>query len=77
MMLARARSRIPAGLSDRVEIIKGDFMSAPLEAGAYDLIICLGVLAYVDATRDFIAKLASLLRPVGGWLSNGRTITIL
>ncbi len=64
-MLARARSRIPAGLSDHVKIIRGDFMSAPLEGGSYDLIICLGVLAYVDATRDFIEKLASLLRPGG------------
>jgi SAM-dependent methyltransferase len=61
-MLARARSGIPADLSGNVEILKSDFMSAALEPGAYDLIICLGVLAYIESPQAFLGKLASLLR---------------
>lgn len=64
-MLARAKARIPSGLSGGVEIIKGDFMGAGLEAKAYDLIICLGVLAYIDPIQPFLDKLTSLLKPGG------------
>ena len=64
-MLARARSRIPAGQSDRVEIVKGDFMSAQLEEYSFELIICIGVLAYIDSLKPFLEKLASLLKPGG------------
>lgn len=64
-MLARARSHIPAGLSGSVAILKSDFMSADLEPGAYDLVICLGVLAYIESPQAFLGKLASLLRPGG------------
>lgn len=64
-MLARARARVPSGLSAGVEVIKGDFMGANLEAEAYDLIICLGVLAYVDPVQPFLEKLTSLLKPDG------------
>jgi 2-polyprenyl-3-methyl-5-hydroxy-6-metoxy-1,4-benzoquinol methylase len=64
-MLARARARIPSGLSASVEIINGDFMGARLETNAYDLIICLGVLAYIDPVQPFLDKLTSLLKPGG------------
>jgi 2-polyprenyl-3-methyl-5-hydroxy-6-metoxy-1,4-benzoquinol methylase len=64
-MLARAQSRIPPNLSARVEIMKSDFMNARLEVNSYDLIICLGVLAYVNPAQPFLAKVASLLKPGG------------
>jgi predicted TPR repeat methyltransferase len=64
-MLARARSRIPASQSDRVEIVTGDFMSTRLDRYFYDLIICIGVLAYIDPVKPFLEKLASLLKPGG------------
>jgi ubiquinone/menaquinone biosynthesis C-methylase UbiE len=65
-MLLRARSRIPIGQSDRVDIVKGDFMSAQLDVNSYDLIICIGVMAYVDPVEPFLEKLDSLLKPGGG-----------
>jgi ubiquinone/menaquinone biosynthesis C-methylase UbiE len=64
-MLARARARIPAGLSSRVNIVKSDFMSAKLEPNSYDLIICLGVMAYVEEVPRFLEKVATLLTPRG------------
>ena len=64
-MLARARLRIPASQSDRVQIVKGDFMSTRLDGYSYDLIVCIGVLAYIDPVKPFLEKLASLLKPGG------------
>jgi ubiquinone/menaquinone biosynthesis C-methylase UbiE len=64
-MLGIARARIPEALLSRVQTINASFMDAPLEAQSFDLILCVGVLAYVERRRDFIAKIKSLLRPGG------------
>ncbi len=64
-MISIARSNIPAGLADNVELLNQDLMVAPLEAHAYDLIVCLGVLAHVESPSATLAKIASLLRPGG------------
>lgn len=64
-MLALARERISPELKTRVKIINNDFMGADLESASYDLIICLGVLAYVDDLELFLRKLDSLLKPGG------------
>lgn len=64
-MLARARSRIPVCQLDRVEILNGDFMSTRLESNSYNLIVCIGVLAYIDPVKPFLEKLSSLLKPGG------------
>jgi SAM-dependent methyltransferase len=64
-MLSIARSRIPAEFSENVKMVNEDFMLAELGFQAYDLILCLGVLAHVDSPADVIAKMASLLKPRG------------
>jgi ubiquinone/menaquinone biosynthesis C-methylase UbiE len=64
-MLKIARSRVSAELSDNVEVLNEHFMHAQLEPGSYDLIICVGVLAYIDDEEAFVEKLASLVRPGG------------
>ena len=64
-MLARARSRISDCQLDRVTIVNGDFMSTQFESRSYDLIICIGVLAYIDRVTPFLEKLSSLLKPGG------------
>ena len=64
-MLGIAKARIPAELSSRVEIVNDRFMQAKLKTGGYDLIICLGVLAYIDDPQSFAEKLLSLLKPGG------------
>jgi 2-polyprenyl-3-methyl-5-hydroxy-6-metoxy-1,4-benzoquinol methylase len=64
-MLSEARARIPAGLRSSVETLNADFMSAPLEDHAYDLILCLGVLAHVDSPPATLERISHLLKPEG------------
>lgn len=64
-MLLIARSRIPAELSPNVQMVNEDFMSVELPDNAYDLVLCVGVLAHLDDSFKAIAKIASLLRPGG------------
>jgi ubiquinone/menaquinone biosynthesis C-methylase UbiE len=66
-MLALARSRIPEEMAARVQTIQANFMDAPLADHSFDLILCVGVLAYVEVARrrDFIAKIKALLKPGG------------
>ncbi|MGO9209392.1 MAG: class I SAM-dependent methyltransferase [Terriglobales bacterium] len=64
-MLAAARAQIPAELAGNVKILNNDFMGAELEPHGYDLILCVGVLAYVESPATAIARVASLLKPGG------------
>jgi ubiquinone/menaquinone biosynthesis C-methylase UbiE len=64
-MLELVLSRIPNGLSDRIELLNMDFMDARLPEQIFDLIICVGVTAYIADRRSFIRKIASLLKPGG------------
>jgi ubiquinone/menaquinone biosynthesis C-methylase UbiE len=64
-MLNIARSRIPKELLSHVETVHASFMEAQLEPKSYDLILCIGVLAYVEDLQSFCSKLASLLKPGG------------
>jgi 2-polyprenyl-3-methyl-5-hydroxy-6-metoxy-1,4-benzoquinol methylase len=64
-MLARAQARIPQGLGKQVELLNADFLSLALPEHAYDLILCLGVLAHVASPEAVMSKMASLLAPQG------------
>jgi 2-polyprenyl-3-methyl-5-hydroxy-6-metoxy-1,4-benzoquinol methylase len=68
-MLALARSHVPADLVSRVTFVNQDFMEVPFEEQAFDLLICVGVLAHVASPSKVIAKLASILKP-------GRTLIL-
>lgn len=64
-MLNIARSQVPQELLSHVDTVNVGFMQANLEPRTYDLIICLGVLAYVDDVQKFVNKLTILLKPGG------------
>ena len=66
-MLALARSRIPEELTGQVETVNANFMDAQLAPRSFDLILCVGVLAYVENAdlREFIERIKSLLKPGG------------
>jgi ubiquinone/menaquinone biosynthesis C-methylase UbiE len=64
-MLSIARSNVPDDLARNVELVNADLMAAELEPHAYDLIICLGVLAHVDSPAATLQKIAGLLQPGG------------
>jgi ubiquinone/menaquinone biosynthesis C-methylase UbiE len=64
-MLSIARSRVPAGFTDAVETVSGDCLGARLDTKAYDLVICLGVFAYIERPEKLVEKLWSVLKPGG------------
>ena len=64
-MLDIARSRVPAEFASQVRTINGDCTRSELEPGGFDLILCIGVLAYIPDRREFISKIRSFLKPGG------------
>jgi ubiquinone/menaquinone biosynthesis C-methylase UbiE len=64
-MLKIARSRIPNELRGQVEIVNANLMEAQLQPESYDLIICVGLLAYIGDLKSVCSKLRSLLTPKG------------
>jgi 2-polyprenyl-3-methyl-5-hydroxy-6-metoxy-1,4-benzoquinol methylase len=64
-MLNLARSRIAPQFRSHVAWINTDFMAARLEHKRFDLIICVGVLAYVRRRHDFVTRVSRLLKPGG------------
>lgn len=64
-MLSIANSRVPPELRRNVENIDKEFMHAKLERNSYDLVICVGVLAFVQCLEEFVLRMTSLLTPNG------------
>lgn len=64
-MLAIAKSRIPRELTDHVQLQNADFMSADISEESFDLVVCVGVMAYIKDRSAFVQKLWSTLKPGG------------
>ncbi len=64
-MLSRALSQVRPELLPNVATFHQDFLTAALQPGGYDLIICLGVLAHVEDPKPVIERVSRLLRPGG------------
>jgi 2-polyprenyl-3-methyl-5-hydroxy-6-metoxy-1,4-benzoquinol methylase len=64
-MLELVQSRIPSECIGRAAFVNLDFMDACLREESFDLIICVGVMAYIADRRSAIKKIAALLRPGG------------
>jgi 2-polyprenyl-3-methyl-5-hydroxy-6-metoxy-1,4-benzoquinol methylase len=62
-MLAIAKSNIPSESSGKVDLINADLLRADLKPGAFDLILCLGILAHVDSPGNVIKELSHLAKP--------------
>ncbi|MFE7118010.1 class I SAM-dependent methyltransferase [Streptomyces sp. NPDC057654] len=72
-MAAAAREALaaePEGIRERVRIIEGDGRDtgAHFQTGAFDIVLCHGVLMYVNEPDPMLAGLARVLAP-GGLLS--------
>ncbi|MBG0855942.1 methyltransferase domain-containing protein [Streptomyces spinoverrucosus] len=72
-MLAAARSALteePEGIRERVRLIEGDGRDTGVHflPGSFDVVLCHGVLMYVDDPDPLLAGLARMLAP-GGLLS--------
>ena len=64
-MLNLAGSRIPEPSIPNVTVVNSDLMAADLPKAGYDLIICVGVMAYIDDDLAFLEKVVSHLKPGG------------
>ncbi|GAA3306013.1 class I SAM-dependent methyltransferase [Streptomyces cinereospinus] len=72
-MLAAARSALaeePEGIRERVRLVEGDGRDTGVHflPGSFDVVLCHGVLMYVDDPDPLLAGLARMLAP-GGLLS--------
>ncbi|MGW1724716.1 class I SAM-dependent methyltransferase [Streptomyces sp. NPDC002306] len=72
-MVATARESLasePEGIRDRVRILEGDGRDTGVHflPGAFDVVLCHGVLMYVEEPDPLVAGLARMLAP-GGLLS--------
>ncbi len=63
-MLSETARRLPAEYAQRAELIHASLLDAALDA-RFDVIVCLGVLAYIEDTEAAIGRLAALLKPGG------------
>ena len=62
-MLELARKNVLPQRAGDVEMVRGDFMAADLDAESFDLILCIGVLAHVDSPSAVIEKIAKIAKP--------------
>jgi tRNA (cmo5U34)-methyltransferase len=73
-MLARARDRVAAANAGEVRMIQQDFRDAPLDDGAYDMILAAAVLHHLRDDADWhaaFAKLHRILAPGGSvWITD-------
>jgi 2-polyprenyl-3-methyl-5-hydroxy-6-metoxy-1,4-benzoquinol methylase len=63
-MLERAMRQIPPEYQSHVQTIHGDVLGLDGDE-AYDLLLCIGVLAHVESVEATVAKVSRLLRPGG------------
>jgi len=64
-MLRRVAQRMGPGNPPVVHYLNSGFMEAALPSENFDLVLCIGVLAYVRDPAPFLAKVRSVLRPGG------------
>ncbi len=73
-MLARAEERVSAATPHPVRTIQADFRTAPLDNGAYDVILAAAVLHHLRDDADWelaFGRLYALLRPGGSvWITD-------
>ncbi|WP_217209480.1 bifunctional 2-polyprenyl-6-hydroxyphenol methylase/3-demethylubiquinol 3-O-methyltransferase UbiG [Streptomyces sp. AC550_RSS872] len=72
-MIARAREELagePEGIRERVRIVQGDGRDTGVHflPGSFDVVLCHGVLMYIEEPDPLLAGLARMLAP-GGLLS--------
>jgi SAM-dependent methyltransferase len=74
-MVDMARARL-ARFGERVELILGDFLEAPLE-GSYDVVLGLGLFDYLPNPDQFSRKMFDLCAPGGSLVASFPTWSLL
>lgn len=73
-MLANARRRLRAEGLDDGDLLAGDCRHAPWPDATFDVILCLGVISYVEHYEAIIAEADRLLKPGGTLLISFRNV---
>ena len=63
-MLALARQKIPSSLVESATFLQEDFLELK-DKGAFDIVLCIGVLAHVSNVELAINKISDILAPGG------------
>lgn len=64
-MLDIAAAQVPSARAKQVTYVNDNVVSVPLAPRTFDLVVCVGLLAYIEDLPSFVAKLRSLVKPGG------------
>lgn len=64
-MIARAHSRLRSMGLDDGDLYQGDCRQTPFEDASFDVVVCLGVISYVEAFGEVLREIERLLKPGG------------
>ncbi len=64
-MLDRVKSRLPSPTTATFGFVQSDFLEAKFAQAEFDLVLGVGVLAYVKDVNEFMAKVRYCLKPGG------------
>lgn len=73
-MLANARSRLRAEGLDDGDLMLGDCRHAPWPDASFDVVVCLGVISYVERYEAVLDEIVRLLKPGGTALISFRNV---
>jgi ubiquinone/menaquinone biosynthesis C-methylase UbiE len=73
-MLDNARSRLRALGLDESDLYQGDCRRTPYPDASFDVVVCLGVISYIDDYADVLREIHRLLRPGGTMLVSFRNV---
>lgn len=64
-MVERARNVCNSNKKLDVEFLQGDIESMPFEDSSFDMILCLGVITYLESEEKALRELSRVLKPRG------------
>lgn len=71
-MLEHARARLRSQALDASGLEQGDCRNTPWPAASFDIVVCLGVISYIEDYDPVLAEIDRLLRPGGTLLISFR-----
>jgi len=64
-MLAHARARLRALGLDEAGLMRGDCRETPYPRASFDVVVCLGVISYIENYAEVLEEIHRLLKPGG------------
>ena len=64
-MLGYARARLQAMSLDDANLLQGDCRRTPFPATSFDVVVCLGVISYVEDKESVLQEIRRILKPGG------------